>query len=240
MADENHSREGIIQSGANSWAEFCLTIHALSGPDGCRHSSDQQPKDVNSEKKIIVRFLSESFRPPELQKARPATEPRNPETRKVHFKVRKMPFRTPPKNGPKSQLKCPKTKKKGRLGGIKMSHKNGLFGHFNWLLGGLFSGGPRWIFWTLNCTFRVSGFRGSGASRGVCNSRRQTRQLWSLCFYRMQLFWLQLEASCLQWSFFTYNRQFLAFLLTVGVFLLTILASLLTIGAFLLTMGKCV
>ena len=37
------------------------------------------------------------------------TEPRNPETPKVHFKVRKMPFSTPRKKGPKSQLKCPKS-----------------------------------------------------------------------------------------------------------------------------------
>ena len=48
-----------------------------------------------------------------LQTPRPATEPRklgrNPETSKVHFKVRKMPFWTPRKNGPKSQLKCPKS-----------------------------------------------------------------------------------------------------------------------------------
>ena len=34
-----------------------------------------------------------------------ALEPRNP---KVHFKVRKMPFWTPRKNGPQSPFKCPK------------------------------------------------------------------------------------------------------------------------------------
>ena len=48
---------------------------------------------------------------------------------------------------------------------------------------------------------------------------------------RMQLLCLQLEASCLQWSFFTYNRLWL-FLLTVGAFLHTIGASLLIIEAF--------
>ena len=44
-----------------------------------------------------------------LQTPWPATEPRNPETPKVHLKVRKMPFWTPRKNAPKSQLKCPKS-----------------------------------------------------------------------------------------------------------------------------------
>ena len=37
------------------------------------------------------------------------------ETPKVHFKVRKMPFSTPRKKGPKSQLKCPKKSLFGEL-----------------------------------------------------------------------------------------------------------------------------
>ena len=62
-----------------------------------------------------------------------------------------------------------------------------------------------------------------------------------LLIYRMRLFCLQLEASCLQWSFlltidnfslFTYNWSFLLPALA--------LAFLLTVGAFLLTVGKCV
>ena len=44
-----------------------------------------------------------------LQSPGPPAEPRNPGTPKVHFKVRKMPFSTPRKKGPKSQLKCPKS-----------------------------------------------------------------------------------------------------------------------------------
>ena len=51
---------------------------------------------------------------------------------------------------------------------------------------------------------------------------------------RMQLFCLQLEASCLQWSCFTYN----SLLLTVGALLLTVLASLLIFGAFFAYSGK--
>ena len=45
----------------------------------------------------------------------------------------------------------------------------------------------------------------------------------------MQLFCLQLEASCLKWSFFTYSWQISDFLLQLEPFLLTILAFLLTI-----------
>ena len=44
-----------------------------------------------------------------LQSPNPPTEPRNPETPKVHSKVQRMPFSTPRKKGPKSQLKCPKS-----------------------------------------------------------------------------------------------------------------------------------
>ena len=42
----------------------------------------------------------------------------------------------------------------------------------------------------------------------------------------------ELEASCLQWSFFTYNWQIWLFWLAIGAFSLTFLA-------FLLTMAKC-
>ena len=62
----------------------------------------------------------------ELQSPSPPTEPRNPEAPKVHFKVRKMPFWTFRKNGPKSQLKCPKSPFLDIL-----IPNNGLFGHFN-------------------------------------------------------------------------------------------------------------
>ena len=53
---------------------------------------------------------------------------------------------------------------------------------------------------------------------------------------RMRLFCLQLEASCLQWSFLLTAGNFSFF----GAFLLTSLAFLLTVGASLLTVGKCV
>ena len=51
--------------------------------------------------------------------------------------------------------------------------KNGLFGHFNGLLGRFFRGVQNGIFRTLKCTFGVSGFRGSVAGRGVCKIRNQ-------------------------------------------------------------------
>ena len=47
----------------------------------------------------------------------------------------------------------------------------------------------------------------------------------------MRLFCLQLEASCLQWSFLYLQLTTLAFLLTIGALLLTVL---LTVGAFCL------
>ena len=53
----------------------------------------------------------------------------------------------------------------------------------------------------------------------------------------MQLFCLQLEASCLQWSFFL-TVDILAFLLRVWAFLLTALASSLTVGALFAYNGK--
>ena len=72
-------------------------------------------------------------------------------------------------------------------------------------------------------------------------------------FFGMRFFFcLQVEASCLQWSFFTYSRQFQLFYLQLELFLLTLgsfsayngafftftvdnFSFLLTIGAFLLT-----
>ena len=62
----------------------------------------------------------------------------------------------------------------------------------------------------------------------------------------MQLFAPQLEASCLQLSFFAYNflRSLLltigALSLTIGALLLTIGKSLLAIEAFLLAVAVCV
>ena len=40
-------------------------MHVLSGPDGSRHSSDQHPKNVNSENSNYCQFLSGNFCPPE-------------------------------------------------------------------------------------------------------------------------------------------------------------------------------
>ena len=95
-----------------------------------------------------------------LQSPGPTTEPRNPGTPKVHFKVRNMPFWTPRKKGPKSQLKCPKRTTFGQLTCPKMV----ILGHLNWLFGPFSGGGgAKWHFQTLKCTFGVSGFRGSGA-----------------------------------------------------------------------------
>ena len=84
--------------------------------------------------------VSESCKTP-----RPATEPRNLQTPKVHFKVRKMPFGPPEKMAPK-------------VLGIKMPKKTGFldilidfWGHFSgWSKNGIFR--------TLKCTFGVLGF----------------------------------------------------------------------------------
>ena len=76
--------------------------------------------------------------------------------------------------------------------------------------------------------FPVSGLcRGSG---GVA-THRSTKEGCIFC--------LQLEASCLQLSFFTY-MCFGAFWLTIGAFLLTVEASpsLLTVEASLLAVGS--
>ena len=87
---------------------------------------------------------------PDLQTPRPSTEPQNPETPKVHFKVRKMPFWTPRQNDPQSQLKCPKTHS-----WTFVFPKNGFFGHFNWLLEPFCRGVQNGIFRILKCTFGV-------------------------------------------------------------------------------------
>ena len=67
-------------------------------------------------------------------------------------------------------------------------------------------------------------------------------QIQAVCVQcsRMQPFCLQLEASCLQLSFFDHSCVRSRFLLTIQAFLLTTEAFLLTIGACLLTMSKCV
>ena len=98
-----------------------------------------------------------------LQAPWPATEPRNPETPKVHLKVRKMPFWNPPDKWPQKS--------------IKMSKQPG-FGHFNspktgfldilidfW---GHFSRGSKMAFFgLLNALLGFRGFRGSVAGQGV-------------------------------------------------------------------------
>ena len=68
-----------------------------------------------------------------------------PETPKVLFKVRKMPFSTPRKKGPKSQLQCPKSP----FWGFKFSRK--------------------WHFSDFKVHFGVSGLRGSVGGPGDCN-----------------------------------------------------------------------
>ena len=77
---------------------------------------------------------------------------------------------------------------------------------------------------------------GSGLFLPKSPQKGELRSIWG----EMWLFCLQLEASCLQWSFFYLQLIILAFLLTVGAFLLTVLASLLAVGASLLTVEKCV
>ena len=99
------------------------------------------------------------FACPFLQSPRPATEPRNLENPKVHFKVREMPFWTPrPGNmAPKANVQ-----KVPFFLGTKMS-QNRLFGHFK----AIFSGAPKMAFFVL-------GFRGSKAGRGDCEHFPQT------------------------------------------------------------------
>ena len=100
-----------------------------------------------------------------LQTPQPATEPRKPETPKVHFKVRKMPFWTPRKNRPKSQLKCPKA----LFLDILIPQKRASW-TFKLTFEAIFPGGPKWHFLDFKCTFGVSGFQGSVAGRGVCST----------------------------------------------------------------------
>ena len=119
-----------------------------------------------------------------LQMPRPATEPRNPETpkpQKCILKSKQCHFGPPRKMAPKSIIKCPKS----LFWGVKMS-QNGLFGHFIWGFGAIFSGGSKWQ--TLKCTFGVSGFRGSVAGRGVCNARCKalSRRVGGRCLFSQQ------------------------------------------------------
>ena len=65
-----------------------------------------------------------------LQTPRPAREPRNPESPKVHVNVRKRPFWTPRNNGPQSHLKCQKN-----LLDFFWGLENGIFRTLNALLG---------------------------------------------------------------------------------------------------------
>ena len=58
--------------------------------------------------------------------------------------------------------------------------------------------------------------------------------------HRDAAFCLQLTASCLQWSVFTYSCVWECFLLTVGAVLHTASAFLLRIATFLLTVGTVV
>ena len=60
--------------------------------------------------------------------------------------------------------------------------------------------------------------------------RRSSHPFWLDTAFLLE----QLEASCLQWSFFTYSWVCELILLAVGAFSLTVGA-----GAFMLTMGKC-
>ena len=69
------------------------------------------------------------------------------------------------------------------------SPNNGLFGHFNWLLGPNFRKGQNGIFRTLKCSFGVSGFRLSAGGPGdrkawvpkdpaVLKTLRRCKTLW--------------------------------------------------------------
>ena len=66
--------------------------------------------------------------------------------------------------------------------------KNGLFWHFNWLLGPFFRRVQNGIFQTFKCTFGVSGFRGSVAGQGVRNSWvffwSMSGLLWFFLFFK--------------------------------------------------------
>ena len=60
------SRLNFFNPGA-LWGGFTIIPlrQVLSGPDGCRHSSDQHPKDVNSENSNYCPILSGNLCPPE-------------------------------------------------------------------------------------------------------------------------------------------------------------------------------
>ena len=100
------------------------------------------------------------------KRPRPATEPRNPKSPKVHFKVRKIPFWTR-KNGRKSQFKCPPFSD-------MLSPQKCICWTFKLTFGAIFPGVQNGIFRTLKCTFGVLGFRGSVVGRGDCNTGGST------------------------------------------------------------------
>ena len=78
----------------------------------------------------------------------------------MHFKVRKCHF-GPPEKWQQKSVKMSKEPVFGQFDSPKMDFLDILtdfWGHF--------SGGPKWHFRTLNCTFGVSGFQGSVAGRG--------------------------------------------------------------------------
>ena len=112
------------------------------------------------ERSLLIRFANAPtcYRAPE------------PETPKLHFKVPKMPFWTPPpKDGPqKSIIKRDK---------IPLLHilipQKWTVGTFYLTFGAVFPGGPKWHFFGLSTALLggVSGFRGSVAGRGGCNIR---------------------------------------------------------------------
>ena len=81
---------------------------------------------------------------PELQTPSPPTESRNPETPKVQFKARKMPFLTPRKNDPNSQEQMPLKSIFGRFNSPKMDFLGILID-----FGEHFSGGSKMAFFEL-------------------------------------------------------------------------------------------
>ena len=78
---------------------------------------------------------------------------------------------------------------KGRFSWIKNFPKNGLFGHFNWLLRPFFGGGgvQHGIFRTLKCTLGVLALRGSVAGRGAIANHADTKLKASLKFFNHEI-----------------------------------------------------
>ena len=54
----------LKQYSRNNIRPFPTCLHVLSGHDRSRHSSEQHPKEVNSESSNYCPFLSWNFRPP--------------------------------------------------------------------------------------------------------------------------------------------------------------------------------